>query len=210
MRVQGGARKVSPRKRSGGDRRNPAPIKQTKGLRLTALRSDGDSRNPVPCLDGRWIRQSLSHAAHDSSLCTKEPWKSGVPICSLRKSAIFKPPLFAKGEEVPQAATRKGGEMKGGLSVSLFVSVRRNADILCNTLSGLLVSPRFNGNCFAWNKRNAYKGTSCSLPRVLTVNVSALPSKTHSIRIRDSRIFLRKNPPREGGGRNRRSALRKN
>ena len=156
-----------------------APYKsKPKVCALTALRSDGDSRNPVPCLDGRWIRQSLSHAAHDSSLYTKEPWKSGVPICSLRKSAIFKPPLFAKGEEVPQAATRKGGEMKGGLSVSLSVSVRRNADILCNTLSGLFASPRFNGNCFAWNKRNAYKGTSCALAgvRLGHVLLCTLPS----------------------------------
>ena len=93
MRVQGGARK------------RPPPQKQTKGLR------------PYRFAVGAAMTagQSLSHAAHDSSLYTKEPWKNGAPICSLCKGAFFKPPLFAKGE-----VARSAGRDKPG--VSLFQS----------------------------------------------------------------------------------------
>ena len=65
----------------------------------TALRSDGDSRNPVPHLDDKRAGQSLSHAAHDSSLYTKEPWEKRLrnPLLSAH-GAAFKPRLFVEGE----------------------------------------------------------------------------------------------------------------
>ena len=60
---------------------------------------------PLPSKTRNTGRQSLSHAAHDSSLCTKEPRKSGAPFSSLHKRASSKPPLFVKGE-VAQSAGR--------------------------------------------------------------------------------------------------------
>ena len=131
MRVQGGALRFLPRQRSYG--RKPAkrpPRKQTRGLRLYRV-SDHMGASPQkgpPQKQTKGLRpyrfavgaamaagQSLSHAAHDSSLCTKEPWKNGAPICSLCKGAFFKPPLFAKGE-----VARSAGRDKPG--VSLFQS----------------------------------------------------------------------------------------
>ena len=117
--------------------------------------------------------QSLSLPAADSSLYTKEPWKSDAPICSLHKVAAFKPPFLSKGRwhEVPE-----------GISYGFIRFIGGNADILRNTLSGLrfclliyvlvnsrckiralrglLVSPRFDGERARQSLSHAAHGSS--------------------------------------------------